>query len=147
MIETKRLKLLKECAFLTGSVRWGCDKPYDEDYVVLKSDWDDIVGTSLGNFYYEPHEYNADHTFQCFWLDYNGTKYNFLIPYETEEFFVWMKASIMMDGIQVKYIQNKAARTHLFETFKSIIRKEYDRPLKLSESIERYTGTGDDIPF
>lgn len=146
MIETKRLKQLKECAFLTGSVRWGCDKPFDEDWVVLYSDWQDIIGTTLGDFYYKSHEYNED-TFLCFFLDYNGTKYNFLIPFEPKEFFVWMKATIMMDGIQLKYIQNKAARTHLFETFKSLIRKEYDRPLKLTEAVERYEGTGDDVPF
>ena len=88
MIETKRLKQLKECAFLTGSVRWGCDKPYDEDWVVLRSDWNDIVGSNLGNFYYEDHDYGDDTKFQCFWLDYNGTKYNFLIPWKNEEFFV-----------------------------------------------------------
>jgi len=145
MIETRRLKALKECSFLTGSVRWECDNPQDEDYIILRSDWMNIVGNDLGDFYHTDGSGKDD--FSNFFLDYNGTKYNFIIPWKNEELFLWMRASYMMDEIPVKYIQNKGARVHLFETFKGIIRGEWDKPMTLTETLDQYIDTGDDVPF
>jgi hypothetical protein len=129
MSEMQRLNQLKDVGFQTGSVRLGCDNPQDEDWVILMSDWKDIIGTELGDFYYLPHKY-SDNEFQCFFLDYKGTKYNFIIPFNDKDFFITMRATKIMLNFPVKYIQNKSARIDMFEDIKSLLRGELDSPIK-----------------
>ena len=114
---------LKRVGFQTGSVKFGCDNPKDEDWVVKNSDWNKIVGSDLGKFYYNGREY-SNSEFRNFKIKDENIIYNFIIPSTNDEYIVWKIATHWMSNIPAKYIQNKQIRVELFEQFKDLIRMQ-----------------------
>jgi len=123
MNDTKRLEKLKKVGFQTGSVRFGCDNHQDEDWVIKNKHWEKIIGTQLGHFYYQSHDYD-DGEFRCFWLNHGDIKYNFIIPNEDSDYREMKLATKLMTKIPVRYIQDKAKRVRLFESFRELVRKD-----------------------
>lgn len=130
MNDNDRFKELLDCGFPTGSAYWGCSDPKDIDYVVKVTDWERIIGTELGKFYYgfKKEDYNCE-TFRSFYYDYNGNVYNFIIPHEIEMFRAYRLATKWMKNIPVQYISMKSSRVQLFECFLTIINQKNYKPV------------------
>lgn len=147
--DIKRLELLKRAGFQFGSVRFGCDNPRNEDWVIPFKSWQEIIGTELGSFYYTNGDYRGeeDGQFLSFYLDYKGTKYNFIIPYEKEVFRAYKIATKLMLRIPLRYIQNKNARVYLFQAFREIVLNP-DGELIPAAKYQKYDSVDDDdVPF
>ena len=116
----KMLGKIKQAGFMFGSVRFGCKRPVDEDWLIRRVDWDKIVGNDLGSFCYLNADYD-DGEFQCFFLQHDGTLYNFIIPWDAGVYEIMVKATRLMCRVPVHLIQVKHKRIRLFEAFKELL--------------------------
>lgn len=139
--ETKRrIAKLKKSGFPTGSYFLGCSDPKDSDWVVMSSDWNSIVGSELGEFYYKNQDYDEG-DFRCFFVDDEeiGLPLNFIAIYDSEIFQTWKIATRLIKRIPVRFLENKRDRVALFELLKQIVEGR-KKPIKSTEF-------DDDIPF
>lgn len=125
--KNKALQYFITHGLLFGSGYWGCDNPQDWDIAVSEKEWEQQVGTELGDFYYNQGEYNKDGYFRCFYIKDGPKVYNILVFFDTKELQVYKEASRIMILTPITFYQNKKDRIMLFNALKDIIRNKNRR--------------------